>query len=51
MYSLDCIYYKKEFNTTDKLIEDIIRSGMDPNYDITLDGISTGEMAIDFISI
>ena len=49
MYSLDCSYYKKEFNNVDDLINDIIVSGMDPNYEITFNGISTTEMAIDFI--
>ena len=49
MYSLDCSYYKKEFNNVDDLINDIIVSGMDPNYEITFNGISTSEMAIDYI--
>ena len=49
MYSLDCSYYEKEFNNVDDLINDIIVSGMDPNYEITFNGIGTTEMAIDFI--
>lgn len=49
MYSLNCDYYKKEFNTTNELIDDIMMSGMDPNYEITYNGIGTGEMAIDLI--
>ena len=49
MYSLDCDYYQKEFNTTNELIDDVISSGMDPNYEITRNGKLTGEMAIDLI--
>lgn len=49
MYSLDCSYYKKEFNTIDELINDVTISGMDPNYEITYNGKPTGEMAIELI--
>lgn len=49
MYSLDCSYYEKEFKFHEDLIDDIIASGMDPNYEITHNGIGTSEMAIDFI--
>ena len=49
MYSLKCDYYQKEFNTTNELIDDIMMSGMDPNYEITYNGIGIGEMAIDLI--
>jgi hypothetical protein len=51
MYSLDCSYYTQEFSTIEELLSDIILSGMDPNYSITLNGKSTGEMAIDLIMI
>jgi len=50
MYSLKCSYYKKEFNTMNELINDVMISGMDPNYEITRDGKGIGEMAIDLIS-
>lgn len=50
MYSLDCDYYKAEFNTINELINDVMISGMDPNYEITRDGKGIGEMAIDLIS-
>ena len=50
MYSLDCDYYKKEFNTVDELIDDVMMSGMDPNYEITRNGKCTGEMVIDLIT-
>lgn len=49
MYSLDCVYYTKTFSTLDQLIDDVISSGMDPNYEITKDGESIGEQAIDYI--
>jgi len=49
MYSLDCTYYTKEFNTLPELLEDIITSSMDPSYEITENGKGTGEFAIDFI--
>jgi len=49
MYSLDCSYYTKEFNTIDELINDVMMSGMDPNYEITQNGKPTGEMVIDLM--
>ena len=50
MYSLDCNYYKKEFNTMDELINDVMMGGMDPNYEITKNGVGIGENAIDYIT-
>ena len=49
MWSLNCDYYIKEFRTLSDLLEDILSSGMDPNYEITKDGKGTGEDAWDFI--
>ena len=49
MYSLDCPYYTRQFSTIDDLINDIIMSGMDPDYEITLNGKSIGQMAIEFM--
>ena len=49
MYTLDCIYYTREFSTVDELIQDIISSGMDPNYEILFNGQPTGGQAIDLI--
>ena len=49
MYSLDCEYYNREFATLEDLIEDILSSGMDPNYEITWNGQLTGEIAFNFI--
>ena len=49
MYSLNCSYYEKEFGSIIELIEDVIMSGMDPNYEITFNGEGMGENAIDYI--
>jgi hypothetical protein len=49
MYSLDCSYYKKEFHNIGELINDVMISGMDPNYEITFNGVSTGELAADLL--
>ena len=49
MYSLDCSYYDDEFDTIDELIDNVVSSGMDPNYEITRYGIGIGEQAIDLI--
>jgi hypothetical protein len=49
MYSLDCSYYDREFETVDELINDVMLSGMDPSYEITKNGKGIGEEAIDFI--
>ena len=50
MYTLDCSYYTKSFDSIDELINDVITSGMDPNYEIVCDGEPTGEMVIDLVS-
>lgn len=50
MYSLKCSYYTKEFSTLDELLEDIMTSGMDPNYEITKGGKGTGEKAIELLN-
>ena len=51
MYSLDCNYYTREFSTIEELINDVIVSGMDPNYEITFNGNPIGERAIDLIQM
>lgn len=48
-YSLACNYYDKEHDSLDTLMEDIVTSGMDPNYEITCGGKRTGEMAANLI--
>jgi hypothetical protein len=50
MYSLDCSYFEKEFDSINELLEYVMDNGMDPNYEITFKGEPTGERAIDFIS-
>jgi hypothetical protein len=49
MFSLKCSYYTKQFKSIDELVNDVIISGMDPNYLITFNGKSTGEELIDHI--
>lgn len=49
LYSLDCKYYDRKFGTISELINDVVISGMDPNYEITKNGVPTGEDLIDLI--
>jgi hypothetical protein len=49
MYSLKCSYYTKKFSTLDELLEDIMTSGMDPNYEVTKNGKGIGEKAIELL--
>lgn len=49
MYTLDCDYYTKSFSTLDELLNDIMDSGMDPNYTIIKNNIPTGETAWDLL--
>jgi hypothetical protein len=49
MYSLDCTYFDAEFKTLQELIDHCIIVGADPNYQITRNGVPTGELLIDFI--
>ena len=49
MYSLKCSYYTKQFSSIDELINDVITSGMDPNYEVTFNGEGIGEEIIDHI--
>lgn len=49
MYSLNCNYYTKWFISINELLTDIVLSGMDPNYEITLDGYPTGDIAADLL--
>tara|TARA_R100001244_G_scaffold108920_1_gene80645 strand:- start:215 stop:376 length:162 start_codon:yes stop_codon:yes gene_type:complete len=48
-YTIDCNYYTKSFDNMDELINDITISGMDPNYEILLNGKKTGEQIIDLL--
>ena len=49
MYSLDVSYFEEEFVTIGELINYVVYTGMDPNYEITRNGRPTGEYAINFI--
>jgi hypothetical protein len=49
MYSLKCDYFTQEFETLDELIDHVVSSGMDPNYEVTKNGRGIGEDASDFI--
>ena len=49
MYHLKCPYYKKKFETIHELVDDIVLSGMDPNYVVYKDGKSLKMKAIDLI--
>ena len=51
MYSLDCPYYNEEWSSLNELIDDVVSSGMDPNYEITLNGHGTGETLFEVIQI
>ena len=50
MYSLNCSYFTESFNYIDELVNYVMSSGMDPNYEITLNGVGTGEEVIELIS-
>ena len=49
MYSLDCNYYDRKFDPIDELLDDVVSSGMDPSYEITRNGQTTGEYVSDLI--
>jgi hypothetical protein len=49
MYSLKCDYYQKEFNYLHELVDDVLMSGMDPNYEVTKNGEGIGETLWDLI--
>ena len=49
MYSLKCNYFDKEFDSIEDLLDHIQHGGMDPNYEITKNGVGIGETAWDLI--
>jgi hypothetical protein len=51
MYSLKCDYYQKEFNYLHELVDDVLMSGMDPDYEITKNGVGINEKVIDLIKV
>jgi hypothetical protein len=51
MYSLNCSYYTKSFETLNDLIDDVLQNGMDPNYEITKNGKGIGEELIEYMEM
>jgi hypothetical protein len=49
MYSLKCEYYNNQYPSVDELLDAILSSGMDPNYEITFNGVGTGELAAELL--
>ena len=49
MYSLKCEYYNNQYPSVDELLDAILESGMDPNYEITFNGTPTGEFASELL--
>ena len=41
---------QKAFIDIDELIDDVMLSGMDPNYEITFNGQATGEQVSDLLT-
>jgi hypothetical protein len=48
-YTLDCPWYDRSFDTINELLNDVMTSGMDPNYEILKNGVPTGDMVIDLL--
>lgn len=51
MYSLNCSYYLKSFNTLEELIQDVVQSGMDPNHQVMMDGKNMNMDLIDLMEV
>jgi hypothetical protein len=51
VYSLNCDWYTKKFNSIQELIDDCISSGMDPNYEVLKNGVSTNELLFNHIQL
>ena len=49
MFTIDCNYYTKTFSALYELLNDIINSGQDPNYQIIYNGEKTGVTAWELI--
>ena len=48
-FGLDCDYYKGTFDTVQELLDNVLSSGMDPNYNITENGVDSGQCLADLI--
>lgn len=49
MYSLNCNYYYKTFESINELVKGVVEDGQDPNYEILKNGKGIGEELVDFI--
>jgi hypothetical protein len=49
MYSLNCPYFTESFDSISELIIYVTTNCSDPNYEITKNNISTGEMLCDLL--
>jgi hypothetical protein len=49
MYTLNCSYYNKSFKSLNELINDVVDSGMDPNYEVMFDDKGLNEYLVDLI--
>lgn len=48
-YSLRPDFLPKEFDTMEELLEYVLDFGVDPSYEITINGEPSGETAMDFL--
>tara|TARA_R110000796_G_scaffold1931_1_gene7813 strand:+ start:869 stop:1024 length:156 start_codon:yes stop_codon:yes gene_type:complete len=49
MYSLDSVFFKREFSNLEELISVALSEGVDPNVNVVKDGVITRELLSDFI--
>ena len=49
IYTLDCPWFDKTFDSINELVDYVMVSGMDPNYEILRNGEPTGDFVIDLI--
>lgn len=50
-YSLKPDFLPKEFDTMEELLEYVLDFGVDPSYEITINGEPSGETAMDFLGL
>ena len=48
-YSLKPDFLTKEFDTMEELLDYVLDFGVDPSYEITINGEPSGETAMDFL--
>lgn len=49
MFTLQCESYPRVFDYLYQLLDDVIKSGQDPNYEVLYNGQPTGVKIIDLI--